>query len=338
MKEPWFWRDDTRAADLVGAALAPLAALYDAGQRLRAAQTKAARADVPVLCVGNAALGGVGKTPFALLLADLLSPAVDGEVFFLTRGHGGAEPGPSLLRAGHGRDAAAVGDEALLLAARRPPVVARDRPAGAALAAREGARAIVMDDGYQNPTLEKDVNVLLWAASDAADARTFPAGPLREPARRAAARADAVVVVGPPDAGHEAFEPPLALAAAGEPTFRARLEPVGDVDPAPVVAFCGLGRPQRFFDLLRSQGFDVRGAIAFPDHHPYTDAELGRLAALAERREAALITTEKDHARLTAAIAARTRVLRVEMRVDDPDGLMRAVTARLNARRPGWRG
>ncbi|MEQ8178820.1 MAG: tetraacyldisaccharide 4'-kinase [Amphiplicatus sp.] len=315
--EPWFWRERTLAARAASLSLAPAAFIYDGAQLLRAAMTRPAPAPVPVFCVGNATLGGVGKTPFAIMLAQRLK-ALGHEPYFLTRGYGGALRGPVPVDPDR-HSADDVGDEALLLAAEAPTWVAHDRPAGANAATAAGARSIVMDDGFQNPTLRKTFSFLLVDARDPfGNARIFPAGPLREPIGRAASRADALVTV-------VAEATDEAGGADGLPDAPRRLRAWLEVDapPAPqrVHAFCGVGRPQRFFDLLARHGFDVAAARAFPDHHTFTDAEMTRLRRDAAKEDAALITTAKDFIRLPQDQRKGVRVLPVSMRTDDPAAL-----------------
>ncbi|MEE2690813.1 MAG: tetraacyldisaccharide 4'-kinase [Pseudomonadota bacterium] len=311
--EPWFWRERTLAARAASLSLAPAALIYDAGQRVRAAMTRPVRAPVPVFCVGNATLGGVGKTPFAIMLAERLK-ALGYQPHFLMRGYGGSLSGPVRVD-GDGHGANEVGDEALLLAAAAPTWVSRDRPAGAKAAAAAGAEAIVMDDGFQNPSLEKTFSFLLIDAADPfGNARLFPAGPLREPPLRAAARAGALVTVTAGENGSSVIEGvPSDL-----PKLRAWLEATAIPSPGRAAAFCGIGRPQRFFDLLTKLGFDVAARWPFPDHHRFSEAEIARLKREAAKASATLVTTEKDFARLPVALRDGVTVLPVSMRIDDP--------------------
>ncbi|MGE0409830.1 MAG: tetraacyldisaccharide 4'-kinase [Amphiplicatus sp.] len=323
MREPWFWRERTLAARVVSASLAPGALVYDGVQRARLALTRPAPAPVPVFCVGNATLGGVGKTPFALMLAARLA-AIGTAPHFLTRGYGGALAGPVRVdRTRH--DSTAVGDEALLLANEAPTWVSRDRPAGARAAAEAGAGAIVMDDGFQNPTLEKTFSLLLIDAADpAGNGALFPAGPLRESMRRARGRADAVVSIFPDEAS--------AIGTPKDPdneaAFHAWLAP-SKTPPTRVVAFCGIGSPRRFFCMLEARGFDVAGRYAFPDHHRYKPEEMGRLRREAARADATLITTAKDAARLSSEMKDGVEILPVFMRTDDPERLDRLINETL---------
>jgi tetraacyldisaccharide 4'-kinase len=319
MKEPWFWRETGLAAGAAAATLAPAAFLYDLGQRLVAALTRPVRAGAPVICVGNATLGGVGKTPFALMLHKLLK-AQGVDAHFLSRGYGGALKGPARVIAQHTSED--VGDEPLLLAAAAPTIIARDRAAGAR-AAGDGADAIIMDDGFQNRAVAKAVSLLLIDAADpAGNGKLFPAGPLREPLARAAARADAIILVGD---GAAADETPGGLGPA--PVFRASRRTTASIPPQRVFAFCGVGRPAQFFGALEEQGFTLAGRAAFPDHHPYTDIEMAALRARARKAEAALIATEKDIVRLDEARRDGVAVARLEMSVDDPEALIALVRA-----------
>ncbi|MEO0398097.1 MAG: tetraacyldisaccharide 4'-kinase [Pseudomonadota bacterium] len=315
--EPWFWREAGLAASLARALLTPAAIIYDAAQRARALATKPITADIPVICIGNATLGGVGKTPFAIALKQLLEPEV-GPIAFLTRGYGGALRGP--VRVETRATARDVGDEALLLARTGPTIVSKNRPEGARLAVSNGAQLIIMDDGFQNPTLAKDVTVLLKSETPPANASVFPAGPYREPSPRAEARADVVVTI-----GRDARLAPTqeALASAAQ---------IG-----PVLAFCGVGRPHRFAATLKEAGYDVHDFIEFPDHHPFTDQEIRTLKSKAEKTGVQLITTEKDSVRLSPDQRQNIAVLPVSMHITAGPALKTTILGLLDERRPGWR-
>jgi tetraacyldisaccharide 4'-kinase len=285
-----FW---SRPPGLLALLLRPLGWLYGRATALRMARP-GAPAGVPVVCVGNFTAGGAGKTPTARWIAawaaaEGLRPAV------LSRGYGGALAGPVAVDpAAHG--AADVGDEPLLLARDGHVVVARDRVAGAAFARRAGAGLIVLDDGLQNPSLRKDVSIaVVDGGVGFGNGFCLPAGPLRAPVADQLRHVDAVLVIGegaPGDAAAAAAE------AAGRPVLRAALRP----DPAavaalagrPLLAFAGIGRPEKFFGTLRAAGLDIRETRAFADHHPFTAAEAEELRAAAAGRGLTLVTTEKD--------------------------------------------
>lgn len=314
MGEPWFWRSRSLAARAARSALIPAALVYQASQRLRWSFTSPYRAEIPVICIGNATLGGVGKTPFAILVSTMLREQ-GVKAHFLTRGYGGALAGPVLTDPDR-HDADDVGDEALLLARHGPAIVSRDRPAGAKLAAQIGAQAIIMDDGFQNPTLAKDFSILLTGAGDEdSNGALFPAGPYREAIESAKARADLVVSIGAEKAGAD---------------YNAWLEPHDAPPPQRVIAFAGIGRPEKFFDTLSGAGFDVAGRIGFPDHHRFSAAELSVLTKQAARENARLICTEKDFMRLPEVIRADVLTLPVAMRINDPDGLKQRLMSVIN--------
>lgn len=322
MQEPWFWHDEGRVARSVTASLMPIAGLYDVLQRVQQKTTQAYHSALPVICIGNATLGGVGKTPCAMALAALLDPGL-GPVVFLSRGYGGTTVGPIEVRYSD-HSAADVGDEPLLLAAHHRVVIARNRAAGAQFIETllPKAGAIMMDDGFQNPAIRKDVSILLVPPRRAfGNNRGFPAGPMREPLARAMARADIIIQIIDPDTPLAMDEAIMDLSAYDRPVFRASLAYTGAPLAGKYHAFCGIGRPLRFFTMLEENGADLTGAIAFPNHHAFTDREIERLIADARTHGARLITTAKDAARLSDAQRQMTDIFPVEMIFDRPGDL-----------------
>jgi tetraacyldisaccharide 4'-kinase len=251
---------------------------------------------VPVICVGNFVVGGAGKTPTAQALARL-ARSRGFRPGFLTRGYGGRETGPILVEPGK-HDSLAVGDEPLLLASVAPTVVARDRAAGAEALIAAGIDLIVMDDGFQNPAIAKDLSlIVIDAATGIGNGMVTPSGPLRAPLGPQLRRADALVVVGE---GAAAAPHSGGAARAGRATMRARIKPhrVKEWRKEPILAFAGIGRPEKFFDTLREIRAPVARTMSFPDHYRYTDADAERLLAHAAAANLRLVTTEKDMARL----------------------------------------
>jgi tetraacyldisaccharide 4'-kinase len=315
MRAPEFWQHDGLAARLLEPAGWALAGVG----RLRERFVTPARVPVPVICVGNLVAGGAGKTPVALALATRLS-ARGRRVCCLTRGYGGALAGPVMVdRDRH--DAQQVGDEALLLAAAAPTIVARDRAAGAGLALAQAAELIVMDDGFQNPGLAKDFSLLVIdGAVGFGNGRLLPAGPLREPIDAGIARAHAAVVLGADRSG-------IAARLGGAlPVLGARLAPTREWDALRgrrVVAFAGIGRPAKFFDALDAHGITVVDRAGFADHHFYTRDQLARLDTAARAADAILVTTAKDAVRLPPELMGRITVLEVAVAWDDEPALER---------------
>ncbi|PWR19690.1 tetraacyldisaccharide 4'-kinase [Zavarzinia compransoris] len=312
MRAPDFWAgpgDGGWRARL----LSPLSALWRHVARRRLARGGAGfDPGIPVICIGNATAGGTGKTPFAIEVARRLI-AAGHRPHFLSRGHGGTARG--VVRVG-GQGASAVGDEPLLLAAVAPAWVARDRIAGARAIAAAGADVIVMDDGFQNPALEKRLSFLVVdGGAGLGNGRVIPAGPLREDWPDARARADAVVVIG-------AATAPLPPAGA-LPLFRAAIRPLGGARFAGrrVLAFAGIGRPGKFFDTLAACGAVLAATRAFPDHHAFTAAEIAALRREAAALDALPVTTAKDGARLGPGERVWVEVLDIALDVAEADAL-----------------
>jgi len=328
MREPGFW---WRKPSLAAGLLAPAGACYGAIAARRMAQA-GARADVPVICVGNFTLGGVGKTPTAIMLAKIMHDAGE-RVFCLSRGYGGNVVGPKRVDA-HADTAAQVGDEALLQAHTAPTVVARDRVAGAQAAQAAGATAIVMDDGLQNASLAKDCTIaVIDARRGIGNARVFPAGPLRAPLAAQLKRTDALLVVGDGEAAR------AVIAAAPQLTlfhsrFATDAAAVAALHGRNVLAFAGIGDPDKFFATAAAAGIAIAERRAFPDHHCFNAEEAAQLVMQAEHGGLALLTTEKDRARMVgepalAALAEKSHVLPVAMAVAEADALRKLVLSKL---------
>jgi tetraacyldisaccharide 4'-kinase len=325
MHEPAFWY---RPSSLTSRLLMPLGAVYGMIAARRLAR-EGLDAGIPVLCVGNYHVGGAGKTPAVLALVSLLRDAGEAPIV-LSRGYGGKLRGP--IKVDPERHAASdVGDEPLMMAQTVPAVVARDRTDGVALARSQGASVIVMDDGFQNPAIAKDASLIVIDGDRGlGNACVFPAGPLRAPLPPQLARTDALIIVGK---GSAADTVAAAVAAQGGLVLRAHLVPdevsVAALRGKRVLAFAGIGDPQRFFRTLRTSGIEVAAEKAFADHHPFSDNEIGSLVAAAKRDGLTLVTTEKDFARLGKKTAPDVVPFAVTLEIDDEAKLLRFVTDRL---------
>jgi tetraacyldisaccharide 4'-kinase len=213
-----------------------------------------------------------------------------------------------------------VGDEALLLAAAAPTILAHDRAAGARLALAEGATAIVMDDGLQNPSLVKTLSLLVIDGGYGfGNQLLLPAGPLREPVAAAAARVQAAVLIGEDETGALAHLPPAL------PVLRAKLVPesAAEIGGTRIIAFAGIGRPEKFFASVRALGGDLVTTHAFPDHHVYKASDSARLLGEAGAQGAQLVTTAKDYVKLPGELRAASAVVTVRLHWDDEAALER---------------
>ncbi|SBO43716.1 tetraacyldisaccharide 4'-kinase [Cyanobium sp. NIES-981] len=312
---PPFWY--RRSPSLRAQMLRPLALLYALATGLHRGWVTPLRLPVPVVSIGNITLGGTGKTPLVIGLARELQRR-GLQVAVLTRGYGSGRRVP--IRLGDRREVQTsqrVGDEALELLGSLPEVpvwVGADRRSAARQAVAEGAALLLLDDGLQHWPLARDCDVtVLDERHGLGNGLLFPAGPLREPAA-SLGRADLLVLTGTgsspadgPDgeggmAERSGRADPGSLGwPAGKPWLRvpATLHPAPSLRERPLLAFCGIGLPRKFFAALRQAGLRLVGTESFPDHHPYAQADLERLVALAQARGGAtLVTTVKDWQRL----------------------------------------
>ncbi len=315
MRAPRGWRDPRPG--LLARALSPLGAIYGAATARRMARP-GVRVEAPVLCVGNFVAGGAGKTPTALALARLLRAAGERPAF-LSRGYGGEARADS-QRVSLGADSARrVGDEPLLLARLAPCYVGPDRVASARLAIEDGASVLIMDDGLQNPALEKTLTAaVVDGEAPFGNGLCLPAGPLRAPVEAQMRHVDALVMIG----GDADAAAALAERAPRKPLFLASLK--ADAIAAshfigrPVLAFAGIANPEKFFATLSGIGAQVVETAAFPDHWRFRPREIERLAARAARRGLTLVCTEKDFVRLPAAFADEAQALPVTLGFEAP--------------------
>ncbi|WP_439361932.1 tetraacyldisaccharide 4'-kinase [Bradyrhizobium sp. DASA03007] len=289
---------------------------------------------IPVICVGNYHTGGAGKTPTVRALTSFLrelgeNPAV------VSRGYRGRLRGPVMVdRDRH--NAADVGDEPLMLVSEVPVAVARNRLDGVALATSQGATAILMDDGFQDPRIMKDAAlIVIDSERGLGNGRVFPAGPLRAPLKPQLARTDALVLIG---GGQSADYVAADIAARDKPVLRARLKPdaatVTKLLGKRVLAFAGIGDPQRFFRTLRLSGIDVACTQRFTDHHMFSKADIEALSVRANRERLTLVTTEKDLVRLLGSSLYNQAVpFPVKLEFDDPAGLRAAISTYLHKAR-----
>ncbi|HXX50282.1 MAG TPA: tetraacyldisaccharide 4'-kinase [Xanthobacteraceae bacterium] len=309
--------------------MTPLGAIYGAVAALRM-RSPGNNVGVPVICVGNFTVGGAGKTPAAMVVAQILHAAHE-RPFFLSRGYGGRLAGPIRVNPALHR-AADIGDEPMLLARLAPTIVARDRVAGAKFARFAGASVIVMDDGFQNPWLAKDLAILLIdGRRGIGNGHIIPAGPMRAPLGLQLDRARALIVVGTPERARAVLD---RASRRGISVFHARLEPdravLAAIGRRKVLAFAGIADPEKFFETLTAAGIEIADRAGFPDHHRYSAAQAQDLIARAQAENLMLVTTEKDQMRLSGEprlerLAVRASALPVKLVIEEEDQLRQMV-------------
>lgn len=309
MKSPKFWVKPTPT--VLAKLLFPLSALYQKLHNRRLTKGIPHRANLPVLCVGNVTVGGTGKTPLCIALAKYLQEQGK-RVIFLSRGYGGKLKGPVQVNP-EKHTYKDVGDEPLLLAQVAPTIIAKDRHQGLAIASYLGGDIIIMDDGLQNPSVHRDKSVLVIDGNvGLGNGMTVPSGPMREPLSQALSRVNAVVIMGGDSHGLEKMitenSPHMPVVHAG--VYASCKVPVGGA----VVAFAGIGRPQKFFETVQALGYEIRKKIFYADHHPYTVGDMKKLQNLADRHTAKLLTTDKDKMRLSPELQNTVHVVNIEIR------------------------
>lgn len=322
MRAPEFWnhKHGREAAPFIRTVLSPFGWIYGQVTARRIATTISYDPQIPVICVGNASVGGVGKTPItAYLLESLTRMGI--KAVALSRGYGGREKGPILVKTKHTfKD---IGDEPMLLARKGPVWVSAGRDDGARAAVgaltgfgKTGAEVIIMDDGHQNPLVKKTLSLLVVDAEIGfGNERVFPAGPLREPLQAALSRADAVILMKPTAEYEVSAE--LMAQLKPLPVIAAHLVPYSQLPKGKLYAFAGIGRPNKFFDALIRAGADLVESQPYPNHYAYKDTDMKNLIDLAGEDEATLITTEKDYVRIPKSFQKHIAVWPVSVQFED---------------------
>ena len=307
IKTPHFWTELSWQSVI----LFPVSYIWRFGHYAQQKILNTKETEIPVICVGNLTVGGSGKTPVVITLCRFLS-GIGKSTSILTRGFGGKEKGPIFVSTNL-HQSLDVGDEPLMMAHSLDVCVSRNRPLGANhILDKKKYDCIVMDDGLQNPTLKKDLNIAVFDGKfGIGNGFLLPAGPMRQKLEVGIQNIDLVIFNGKDETGLGQKIPPHI------PIFTGELQPdeeiVEKMKNRRVYGFAGIGNPSRFFKTLNDIGADLVGEAHFADHHPYTDADLTQLYEEAMQSGAELVTTQKDWMRLPTDW--RDRVLTVPVRI-----------------------
>lgn len=319
MKTPTFWNQKNLLSDI----LIPFGWLYSGLTRLRLKLHHPYKSKLPVICIGNLTAGGSGKTPTAIALAQILQK--EGYCpYFLSRGYGGKYQNIIVNKQNY--QAEECGDEPLLLSETAPVVINADRGKGARLAEAARADILIMDDGFQNPTLHKDISfIVIDGGFGFGNFRAIPSGPLRETFSQGIKRAQAAIIIGEDKTSIKKHLGEL-------PTFSGKIIPLPIAQQEKgIIAFAGIGRPQKFYESLKQAGGKVIETYDFPDHHPYTTQDTQELEKRAKELDAFLYTTSKDYVKLPKEFQKKVEVLSIKIDWEDETSLRNFIIQQLSA-------
>ncbi len=317
MKTPAFWQTN----NIISFLFSPLGALYNFATQYRIKNNIPQKVSIPVICLGNLTAGGTGKTPTAISIAELLQNAGK-HPSFITRGYHGKNSAVLVDKTIHTPQQ--VGDEPLLLAHAAPTYVNPDRVISAQTAEANGADCLIMDDGFQNPGLFKDLSfIVVDGGYGFGNYKCIPAGPLREYVNNGFKRAQAVIIIGK-DKHNIAQTTDL-------PVFYGTIFPKAHkFTGQTVVAFAGIGRPQKFYNSLLEENINIIKTFDFPDHHYYTEKELREILDFAKKNNAQAITTSKDFVKIPEHLKPLFSVLEITIAWQDPQGLKDFILSQIN--------
>lgn len=317
MKTPTFWNKP----GIISTLLLPIGWIYALLTRIRIMLVRPKKVNIPVICIGNLTAGGTGKTPVSISLAEMLQ-AQKLNPYFISRGYGGSLKGVLVDNSKH--QPKDVGDEPLLLSKQAPVVVNSDRIAGAQLAQENGADILIMDDGFQNPYLYKDISfIVVDGALGFGNRRPIPSGPLRESLTGGLKRADAIIIIGEDKQKRGKF--------IDKPIFRGTMEPsIKTLKGEKIIAFAGIGRPSKFYYSLIALEAILIKTIDFPDHHTYTVDELEQIIQEAKTLKASIYTTSKDFVKIPTSLQKHFQVLEITIKWENPKSLMQFIHNKLD--------
>ena len=319
LKAPKFWylKRDT----IYSIILYPLSLLFRLGTEIRNITTTKINSTIPVICVGNIVLGGAGKTPVSLKIGKILKLA-GYQPNFISKGYAGIIKTSTLVESWHSPKS--VGDEPLLLSQIAPTWIGIDRNYSIKLAAERGCDCIIMDDGFQNPSIHRDFSIIIINESqEFGNKRVIPSGPLRESIKKGLSRTNLVVVIGNITKNLKEVIPDHI------PILSAKFKINNEkkiFKGQKITAFAGIAYPEKFFNSLLEQGAKIVKKITYPDHHIYDENDLLSLAEIANKTQSILVSTEKDFVRIPKSYRSLVNTLQGEIIFENEDLIKEIIT------------
>ena len=319
LKAPKFWylKRDT----FLSRFLYPLSLLFRLATKIRNISSQTNSFTFPVICIGNLVVGGAGKTPVAIKIGELLK--ISGyNPHFISKGYTGILKRSTLVETWHSPKS--VGDESLLLSQTAPTWIGKDRINSIRLAKNMGADCIIMDDGFQNPTIHKDFSIIVINASqEFGNKRVMPAGPLRESIKAGLSRTNLIIVIGEITNSLQKHIPDHI------PIIEAKFKINNEnkvFKGQKIIAFAGIAYPEKFFTSLMEQGAKIIKEITYPDHHIYDENDLLSLAEIANKNQSILVSTQKDFVRIPKSYRALVNTLEGKISFEKEDIIKEILT------------
>ncbi len=310
LKAPKFWylKKDT----FFSSSLYPLSIVFRLGTKLRRILSNEKVSELPIICIGNIVVGGAGKTPVALKIGKMLLKA-GYSPHFVSKGYAGIEKNNTQVHPWHSPQS--VGDESILLSEIAPTWIGTNRNKSFVLAKEKGADCIIMDDGFQNPTIKKDFSVIVISGEqEFGNKRVMPSGPLRESINRGLSRTNLIIVIG------ELSTELKSKIPSHIPVINASFEIYKEnkiFKGKKITAFAGIAYPEKFFNSLRSQGAKIMKEMIYPDHHIFDENDLLYLAEIANKTNSILVSTKKDFVRIPKSYRSLVNTLEGEIKFED---------------------
>ena len=302
LKAPKFWY--LKKDSFLSNSLYPLSLIFRLGTKIRNIISSEKHSKLPVICVGNIVIGGAGKTPVALKIGNMLKES-GYNPHFVSKGYGGLEKNNTLVKDWHSPNS--VGDESLLLSEIAPTWIGIDRNRSFKLASDNGADCIVMDDGFQNPTLQKDFSIIVINGEQGfGNKRVIPSGPLRESINRGLSRTNLVITIG--DISESVKDKIPKHIPIIEANFKIKEDDLM-LKGQKVTAFAGIAYPEKFFNSLKLLKANIVDEISYSDHHIYSENDLLYLAEIANKNNSILVSTKKDIVRIPKSFRSLVRTI-----------------------------